>query len=68
MYDEQFASFYEAELEREYRRVMVNDVAAKHGYDTAKIYQLDEIGRLKAAVVALSNSKRNLSQRVKARK
>ncbi len=54
---------YEHSLQSEFERVMANDVAAKYGYDTAKSYGMNEDGRLRAAIVSLSNAKRNLVQR-----
>jgi hypothetical protein len=50
---------YEAELEREFVRVMNNDVAARHGYDTAAAFRMPEEMKLKAAIVAMSNASRN---------
>ena len=53
---------YEVALEDEFRRVMQNNVVARHGYDTARHFGLDETARLKAAIVALSNAHDNLME------
>ena len=60
-FDEQpCESIYEHELDEEFHRVMLSDVFARHGYDTAKKFGLDEYGQLKAAIVAVSNAKQRL--------
>lgn len=44
----------EHELEIEYKKVMLNNAAARKGYISAKSFGLDQIGCLKSAVISLN--------------
>lgn len=48
-------SRYADELEDRFREVMLNNVAAKRGYDAAKSFGMTEEQRLKAAVIQLAD-------------
>ncbi len=53
---------YEDELEAKYTDSMVNNVAARRGYDAAKSFGMNEELRLKAAVIQLTElNKRAMS-------
>lgn len=53
---------YEDELEAKFIDVMVNNVAARRGYDAAKAFGMNEEMRLKAAVIQLTElNKRAMS-------
>lgn len=45
---------YEDELDAKYRQVMVNNAAARRGYDAAKSFGMNEEMRAKAAVIQLA--------------
>lgn len=45
---------YEDELEDKFRECMLNNVAARAGYDAAKSFGMSEEQRLKAAVIQLA--------------
>lgn len=63
MFDEQMDDRqYEDELEDRFRECMVNNVAARRGYDAAKSFGMSEEQRLKAAVIQLTElNKRAMS-------
>lgn len=48
------ANQFEDQLEGKYQEVMRNSAPARHGYDTAEQFQLDEECRLKAAIIQLA--------------
>ena len=53
---------YEDEVEAKFTEVMVNNVAARRGYDAAKSFGMDEEMRLKAAIIQLTEmNKRAMS-------
>lgn len=53
---------YEDEVEARFTEVMVNNVAARRGYDAAKSFGMDEEMRLKAAIIQLTEmNKRAMS-------
>ena len=53
------STVYEDTIEAEFERVMQNDVAVRVGFNTATTFGLDEIGRLKAAIISSSNAHAN---------
>ncbi|WP_146534790.1 hypothetical protein [Rubripirellula reticaptiva] len=55
MFDEQYEEpRAEMELEDKFREIMQNNVAVRHGYDSAKSFGLNEEMRLKATVIVVA--------------